>query len=233
VSPSIRTEIFSSGKHRGRPKPGSGYTRRLRDAVLTAGLACTLAVAFTIAGIIAPQPSSDGAGAAPSAASAGSAVASPAAQQNSLPAQSPSSQKAVKAVLTQRLRDPPPSARRPVKPVFKQRLRDPPPSARRPAWHLVSGHVRCSTMPVEGVWIVASKGGSGWAAWHDTRGPRIAYYGRRLPRGGPYAVHVGCGGSPKHWRTTPDSAAVSGTVNNFLCGDVTRRRDHDTCRRTG
>ena len=105
MSPSIRTEIFSSGKHRGRPKPGAGYAHRLGGAVLTSCLALALAVAFTIAGIIAPQPSGDGPAPAPPTASAGTGVASPVAQQNLVPRQSPSSQaavKAVKAVLTRR-----------------------------------------------------------------------------------------------------------------------------------
>jgi hypothetical protein len=84
-------------------------------------------------------------------------------------------------------------------------------------------------MAVEGVWIDAENGGSGWAQWAAMNSPSIAHYSYALPNGGSYAVHVGCGGSPADWLTTPDSNVVPGTVNDFLCHDVAGQPAFDFC----
>src|SRR5262249_43331347 len=96
----------------------------------------------------------------------------------------------------------------------------------------VSGYVQCFTMPVEGVWIAASSGGSGLATWHTVNEPTNAYYSYQLPNGGDYAVHVGCGGSPANWSVPADSGTVSGLVNNFVCDDVTGQTDYEICLHT-
>jgi hypothetical protein len=83
-------------------------------------------------------------------------------------------------------------------------------------------------MPVEGVWIDAQNGGSGYAKWTGITAT-IARYNYRLPKGGKYAVHVGCGGSLAQWQTQPDSNMVSGSVNNFVCHDIAGQSDFDFC----
>jgi hypothetical protein len=84
-------------------------------------------------------------------------------------------------------------------------------------------------MAVEGVWIAAQNGGSGWATWTAMNSASTASYSYSLPNGGSYAVHVGCGGSPADWATTPDSNVVSGTVNDFICYDVAGQASFDFC----
>jgi hypothetical protein len=84
-------------------------------------------------------------------------------------------------------------------------------------------------MAVEGVWIVAENGGSGWAKWTAVNSASTARYRYTLPNGGRYAVHVGCGGSPAHWQTTPDSNVVSGIFNDFVCYDVKGQPAYDFC----
>lgn len=84
----------------------------------------------------------------------------------------------------------------------------------------VSGQVECLTMNVEGVWIAASNGGSGWASWSVSDGdPQFANYSYLLPNGRSYAVHVGCGGSSAHWAVPTYSDYYGGTYNSFLCYD--------------
>jgi len=122
--------------------------------------------------------------------------------------------------------------RAPAKPPAKHPARRP---ARRPASHApvprqISGYVQCSTMAVEGVWIVAKNGGSGWAKWTAEDSASTARYTYRLPKGGRYAVHVGCGGSPADWLTTPDSGVVSGTFNDFVCYDVAGQGAYGFCK---
>jgi hypothetical protein len=84
-------------------------------------------------------------------------------------------------------------------------------------------------MAVEGVWIAAENGGSGWAEWTAMNSASTARYSYSLPNGGSYAVHVGCGGSPAHWLTTPDSNVVPGTFNDFICYDVAGQPAFDFC----
>jgi hypothetical protein len=96
----------------------------------------------------------------------------------------------------------------------------------------VSGYVECLTMPVEGVWIAASNGGSGWASWHTNGDPTYAYYSYNLPNGGSYAVHVGCGGSPQNWAVPTASGYYGGTVNDFLCYDEPYESPYKYCQHT-
>ena len=82
----------------------------------------------------------------------------------------------------------------------------------------VSGEVTCvDELPVEGVWIQAS-GGSGWASWTPTSG---ASYNARFSRGGvsgSWTVHVGCGGSPSHWKYSPDgNTTTTQSVASWTC----------------
>ena len=72
-------------------------------------------------------------------------------------------------------------------------------------------------------------GGSGWATRSPVGSASIAHYSYTLPNGGSYAVHVGCGGSPADWLTTPDSGVVSGAVNNFLCYDLPSEPGYEFC----
>jgi hypothetical protein len=83
-------------------------------------------------------------------------------------------------------------------------------------------------MPFEGIWIVAKSGGSGWAKWTGVTAT-TARYNYTLPKGGSYAVHVGCGGTLASWQTAPDSNFVSGTSNNFICYDVAGQPKFDFC----
>jgi hypothetical protein len=123
-----------------------------------------------------------------------------------------------------------PVTRRPTpavpQPPVKKRAK-PPVKAPHPP-EQVSGYVQCTSLPVEGVWIVARRGGSGWAEWTGVTAT-LARYNYTLPKGGSYAVHVGCGGSLPDWQTTPDSGFVSGAFNDFLCHDVAGQADFDVC----
>jgi hypothetical protein len=85
----------------------------------------------------------------------------------------------------------------------------------------VSGHVECLSMPVEGVWIAANSGGSGWASWSRAPSdPEEASFSYNLPNGGSFSVHVGCGGSPQNWAVATYSYnSVSGSGHNFYCYD--------------
>lgn len=89
----------------------------------------------------------------------------------------------------------------------------------------VSGYVECwpdTTKEVEGVWIAAASGGSGWATWHALPGqPNIAWFSRTLPRGGEYFVHVGCGGTTMRWELPLNSVtALLGSGYYFTCYDT-------------
>ena len=80
-----------------------------------------------------------------------------------------------------------------------------------------NGTVMCiDQRSVEGVWITAASGGSGWAGWS---GGYYAGFSYRLPNGGAYKVTVGCGGSPQHWASSSTSRAWVTGYNNFSCYD--------------
>lgn len=77
----------------------------------------------------------------------------------------------------------------------------------------ISGSVTCDNgWTVEGIWIAAQKGGSGWAAW-TSYGPS-ASFSFSLPYGGAWTVHVGCGGRPSTWRSKPDG--ISSTTSTYM-----------------
>src|SRR5258708_8983460 len=133
-----------------------------------------------------------------------------------------------------RVEAPPPAAPPPTKAPAKAPAKAPPtppaqpPVTAAPVTPQISGYVQCSTMAVEGVWIAAENGGSGWGQL-AMNAASTARYSYSLPNGGSYAVHVGCGGSPADWLTTPDSNMVSGTFNDFLCYDVAGQPSYDFC----
>ena len=84
----------------------------------------------------------------------------------------------------------------------------------------VRGDVTClSGAPVEGVWVVASSGGSGWASYYY-EGSDWYKYSRVLPYGGWYSLHVGCGGSPSYWALSLTTAYTTRTYGTVECDDV-------------
>jgi len=99
----------------------------------------------------------------------------------------------------------------------------------KPVAHRVAGYVQCSTMSVEGVWVEANNGGSGWAKWRGIDST-VAYYWYWLPHGGKYSLHVGCGGSTSQWSTASKSRAVSGRFHNFFCYDIADKRWFGFCK---
>jgi hypothetical protein len=93
----------------------------------------------------------------------------------------------------------------------------------------VTGQVSCdSGNSVEGVWVAAATG-SGWASWMGLGNGSTSDYWYRLPEGEPYALHVGCGGSPSSWRVANYTPPVGGTHNSFNCQDVPGKPDYTTC----
>lgn len=104
------------------------------------------------------------------------------------------------------------------------------PASSAPA-RTVRGEVVCvSQRSVVGVWIKAENGGSGWAT-RSGSGYR-QNYSYRLPNGGRYQVHVGCGGSSGNWATNNKSGYVSGSTNSFTCYDVRGNPMYLRCQRT-
>lgn len=94
----------------------------------------------------------------------------------------------------------------------------------------VMGYVECwpdATKPVEGVWIAASSGGSGWAQRHALPGrPNVNWFSYTLPYGGRYVVDVGCGGDKAHWEQALGTVTpMQGTGHYITCYDVPAQRD--------
>ena len=82
-----------------------------------------------------------------------------------------------------------------------------------------------------GVWIAASggQGDSGFAHLGPPDPSGISYpidsagtYSYQLLHGGAYAVHVGCGGSAKHWASRNYSPLMSGPIAQIRCDDPIR-----------
>jgi hypothetical protein len=74
----------------------------------------------------------------------------------------------------------------------------------------ISGVVSCASgLDVEGVYVAALGGGSGFATWHANQEGWRATYSYVLPNGGPYAMHIGCGGTPKVWGTVNRSPEMT------------------------
>jgi len=71
---------------------------------------------------------------------------------------------------------------------------------------VVTGGVRCkSGAAVQGVWIETPNGGRGFADWSPGSDPSDATFYKEIGAS-PYAVHVGCGGTPQHWGQDVKSA---------------------------
>jgi hypothetical protein len=91
----------------------------------------------------------------------------------------------------------------------------------------VTGSVVCeSGQRVVGVWIAASAGqdDSGFAHLGPSSTSGISYpigasgtYSYRLRHGGSYAVHVGCGGTARHWTSTSYSPLLSSRTVDLRC----------------
>jgi hypothetical protein len=80
-----------------------------------------------------------------------------------------------------------------------------------------NGTVECvDQKPVEGVWITAASGGSGWASRGNGWSVNFSY---RLPNGGSYKVTVGCGGSPSNWASSSSSRSYVAGTHYFDCYD--------------
>ena len=82
----------------------------------------------------------------------------------------------------------------------------------------ISGYVTCiDQLNVEGVWVAASSGGSGYASWQSTGGYQ-AHFSYSLPYGGRWTVHVGCGGSPSSWRYPVNgNTTTANTYQSWTC----------------
>ncbi len=91
------------------------------------------------------------------------------------------------------------------------------------AAYTVSGKINCinSADPV-GVWVEAPNGGSGWAKrWLDVSdGWGYGHYSKALPNGGPFRLHVGCGGTPQKWGMTAYSDFHTGGQFSVVCNDL-------------
>lgn len=86
----------------------------------------------------------------------------------------------------------------------------------------VSGSVSCvSGNNVEGIWVSASSGTSGWATM-NVPGNTSSYvsWHYTLTSGNSYFVHVGCGGSTNNWAVNTYSGTKSGNSNGLLCYDT-------------
>lgn len=84
------------------------------------------------------------------------------------------------------------------------------------------GTVQCTTgAKVVGVWVNAKNGGSDFAKFSPRHG-RLSEvnFHLSLPRGGAYAVTVGCGGTSKRWKTSVKSNFVNSDKRYwFTCHD--------------
>jgi transcriptional regulator with XRE-family HTH domain len=100
------------------------------------------------------------------------------------------------------------------------------------AW--ITGSATCeSRQPVIAVWIAASAGQqeSGYAHLGPALDSGLNYpsgstvtYSYRLPGGGPYVVHVGCGGTSRHWVSANYSTVISSRSTTLRCDDPVARR---------
>lgn len=97
----------------------------------------------------------------------------------------------------------------------------------------VSGAIQCQSKGVEGVWIQAVNGGSGWAPWVSSAAdPSHATYSYTLSHGGQYSVEIGCGGTPGAWSVVEYSSFHGGAVNDFYCYDETNSSLYSYCRQS-
>ena len=102
----------------------------------------------------------------------------------------------------------------------------------------ITGKVSClGNEQVEGIWVDAVNGGSGWADWYETNsnGSEVEFK-YVLPNGGAYNLHVGCGGSKQIWKNTYSTETGSGTIQDhnfhfFTCQDVPLMVGYGSCQR--
>jgi surface antigen len=82
----------------------------------------------------------------------------------------------------------------------------------------VSGLIGCEQGPFVGVWVVSSRGGSGWAYWARHGSAAIAYYSRTFTTRVPTTVtlHIGCEGTKKKWGVPMSSASLSAGSSTAL-----------------
>jgi hypothetical protein len=93
----------------------------------------------------------------------------------------------------------------------------------------VSGQVACTSgRPVVGVWVQADAG-SGFASRKGLGDGSTSDYWYWLSTPEPYALHVGCGGSPSSWAVAVYSSVVGGTHNSFDCVDVSTNSGYGKC----
>jgi hypothetical protein len=93
----------------------------------------------------------------------------------------------------------------------------------------IDGQVTCTShSQVVGVWI-ATGSGSGWASWRPMGDGSAAYYLYKLPYWENYSLHVGCGGSPQHWKASINSPSTSPGRHAFDCDDVANDPHYGTC----
>jgi surface antigen/uncharacterized membrane protein len=94
----------------------------------------------------------------------------------------------------------------------------------------VTGVTHCHGGATEGVWVVSSGGGSGWASVHsfstgkDDGSSADVRYGRTFTTTLPTKIsfHVGCGGSTGSWTTTntsPEFTVGGSRTLDLLCGN--------------
>jgi hypothetical protein len=255
MSKSTHKEMYNHENDDGPADPEEGdpypHPRRrpsVRPATLVAAVAGVLGVAYAVGGVT-PLPSGQVSGAVrpvaqvsgviprprgyPRPASTPTPMPTPSARPSPTPTakRKPVVRPARPASRAAPKPPPKPPPKAPAKAPPKPPAKAPPkpPVRAAPVSHQISGYVKCSTMAVEGVWIAAQNGGSGWAKWTAMKSASSASYSYSLPNGGMYAVHVGCGGSPADWFRTPDSGVVSGTVNDFICYDVEGKPTFDFC----
>ena len=109
----------------------------------------------------------------------------------------------------------------------------PSPEATATAASDISGSIQCQSSSVEGVWVQAANGGSGWAPWISSAArPDYATYSYTLPHGGEYSLHIGCGGTTSSWKVATYSGYYGGTVNNFYCYDESGSSLYTYCAKT-
>lgn len=94
------------------------------------------------------------------------------------------------------------------------------PPTTKPGAAEISGTVSCASgADVVGIWFEAPAGGSGFIDDYTSLGAEGATFSRTLPSGGPYEIHVGCGGTGDTWLTSNHSPRTELTGLTFVCHD--------------
>lgn len=85
----------------------------------------------------------------------------------------------------------------------------------------VSGHIMCTTKNVNGVWIAANGGHSGWAQISPGHGTSqsVNWWYDGLGSSESYRVHVGCGGVWPNWEVVTESKVDTVGNHDFNCID--------------